>query len=171
MSGRLPGCALILLAGLWLALQLCEALRRRLDTLWELDLALGLMQSELETSVRPTGELCALLAARCGGETGAFFRTLSASLTTLGERRFDELWTAALAAELHALSREDRRCLERLGQSLGRYELDRQLGALALCREQLRRSYEQGRAALPTQRRLTLGLSLAGAALLLIVLV
>ena len=168
MSARLIGSTLVLAAGFALGAQQCAVHRRHMDLLWELELALGLLQNELETSVRPMPQLCALLAERCGGEVGRFFRTLVDSFPSLGERRFGELWSSAVDA-LPAVRPEDRRCLKRLGGSLGRYELDRQLQDLTLCREQLRRSWKQERDALPMHRRLAYGLSLAGAALLLIV--
>ena len=170
MNSRLIGAALILLAGLGLGLQLCALRRRQLATLRELETALGLLQSELETSVRPTAQLCAVLLARSCGETRAFFQTVEDSLPLLGEKCFEELWTAAAESCLGHLRREDRQSLERLGQSLGRYELSRQLQALTLCREELQRSWEQGCTALPEQNRLTVGFGLAGAAMLLILL-
>lgn len=167
---RLWGAALILTACLGAGLLRTASVRRRMETLRGLCGALELAEGELETRLTPLPELVRLLAGRSSGQTGDFFRLLDASFGFLGAEDFAALWSRAAATALTALSSADREELVRLGQVLGRFELDRQLAALEACVRALRGELEAARVRYPGDRRLSLGLGAAAGALLIVVL-
>ena len=92
------------------------------------------------------------------------------SLTALGEQSFEALYRAALAQNPVARDKDARRALEALGAVLGRYELKTQLDAVSGCLAALRRELDKREGEARDAGRLTLGLSLSGAALLGIIL-
>ena len=96
--------------------------------------------------------------------------------TTPGERNwgiysFFALWKNALGSAPALPEGEAVKALEELGTVLGRYELETQLRAVEGCRAVLCRRLDALRQSLPQTKRLTLGLSLAAAALVGIILI
>ena len=170
MRAQLFGALCVLAACVSMGAVACAERRRRLSALDELTAALRRMRAELASHARPTAELCRMLGESAAGETGAFFTLLLHSLGELGERPFYALWREAAGKALRSLREEERESFARLGESLGRYELEEQLGAIESCLAFFDSAREKARAELPAQRKLTLGLALSAGAMLTILL-
>lgn len=166
---RIAGAALILAAFVAAGLGAVGGKKRRIGVLRSLTGALERMEGELDTRVTPLPELCRLLSAD-GGQAGAFFAAVAASLDRLDRLTFSQLWREAGEACLGALEPEEREELDRLGQILGRYALPEQTAAIRACRAALRGRLEAAERAYPEQRRLSLGLGASAGLLLIIVL-
>lgn len=166
---KILGGALIFLGFLAAGLVHTSAEKKRIETLCQLVLALELMEGELSARRTPLPELTALLANRSTGQAGAFFRQLADSMEQLGDRSFDTLWSRA-AENLNALDRGEREELIRLGPVLGRFEMDKQLAALGCCCSALREALRGAQSRYPDKQRLSLGLTAAAGALLIIAL-
>lgn len=167
---RTLGICLVVLACVGFGLSLCMARQRRIRVLRELEKALGILAGELGTSVRATGALCTLLAENCAGEVGAFFQGVVSAIPDLAERSFAEIWEDSALRTLASLRAEERSLVAGLGGSIGRFELERQLEAVALCRRELRSALEEARRSYPAERKLCLGLSVSAGAMLAILL-
>lgn len=164
------GAALILCACLTAAgLLTCEQ-RQKLNALRDLSAALERLQAEL--SLRATGlpEISATFAKECRGAAARFFRALCEEMADLGERPFSAIWEGAARSALPELRGEELDVFCRLGETLGRYELQSQLAAIELCRSSLERDAALLADALPERRRLAFGLLGAAGALLCIIL-
>ena len=108
----------------------------------------------------PLPELCRKQARVGHPAVKAFFEEIYDSLSFLGDRSFTELWGQA-ADHLKEISSADREALKHLGGSLGRYELQHQLGALRTCRNALSFSLEELKQNYPNQKKLGIGLSIS----------
>ncbi|MCR5577318.1 MAG: stage III sporulation protein AB [Oscillospiraceae bacterium] len=171
MSGKLPGLLLIAGAALWSASAYLRCCRSRIRKLASLALLLELMQGELQSAAPPLEQLLVTLRPRLDGNARDFAASVSAGMGELGKRSFSEIWNTSLHTCFPELSEAERRELETLGSVLGRYELSRQLEAIARCRGFLKQSEQREASALREKTRLSLGLALTAAALLGIVLV
>ena len=167
---RILGICLIVFACVGFGLSLCRARQCRIRSLRELERALGMLAGELGTSVRPTGMLCTLLAERCRGEIELFFQSVVSAIPDLAERSFAEIWESAAQRSLSSLRPEERALVAGLGGSIGRFELDRQLEAVELCRREIHSALEEAGKNYPGERKLCLGLSASAAAMLAILL-
>lgn len=167
---RALGFALLLVsAALWAG----ERIRERTaanENLRSFCALLGQLYGLLETEGAPMPELLHTLTERADGAARDFARSLYASLTQLGEHSFEELYRAALEQNPVARDADARRALAALGALLGRYELTTQLEAVSGCLAALRRELDKREGEARDSGRLTLGLSLSGAALLGIIL-
>lgn len=124
------------------------------------------MRAELAARLCPMDELLTIASERAGTESSVFFQKVRESMADLNTRSFAELWKEASLAALPVLTDENRRQLDELGCTLGRYGVDEQLAA---CESYLRQSEERlqrERGRYPEQRRLYLALSAAAGMLL-----
>lgn len=103
--------------------------------------------------------------------TGAFFTRLCADMDELGEKSFSEIWRHAVWDELGMLGETAVDTLGALGENLGGCELALQCQALERASHEMERLAREEKAALPAKRRMSLGLSMAGGALLVIMLI
>ncbi len=165
------GLALTTLGCIGFALHDCACRRQRIQTLQELNAALELMEGELGTNNLPMPALCRSLSMQTAGAAARFFSQLTESLDRLGETSFAELWQEAAETCFQNLGRSELETLVRLGGSLGRYELTRQLGAIGACRISLEANLHAARRACPGEQKLTIGLSISAALLLLILFI
>ncbi len=149
---------------------LCAARRRRLQCLEALAAAVTAMEAELAGRAAPIPELAATLSERFDGPAGAFFRLLLSKLDRLGETPLYKLWSEAVRETLTDLTPDERAALCELGASLGRYPLDMQRQALALCRNALSDAAAAARRKEAEERRLIWAFSTASGVLLLILL-
>lgn len=145
-------------------------LRRRIRTLGAMGAFLELMQAELQTSALPLEQMLERLLPRLNEPARSFAAAVREGMAELGRRSFSEIWNAALESRLPELTEAEGSALRGLGSVLGRYELSRQLEAIAGCRACLKRSEADAISALPEKTRLALGLGLTVTALLGIVL-
>ena len=167
---HLLGAFLIVAASLAMGLAYVNGEKRRLRALRSAEQLLKAITGELETRLSPLPALFSRLPGRCDGAAAAFASAMNARLDRLGERQFRDLWAESVEIAFPMLSREERELLCTLGQSLGRYELERQLAELSLTLDLLAEAIARRSAALPEKKRLGLGLAWAGGALLVIVL-
>ena len=167
---RPVGALLILGACLAISAVGIRERRGRLRTLDGLDAALCLMEAEIGSRAAALPELAGFLATRCPGGAARFFQQLSGSLDALGEQTFYSLWVFCVRQALPELKETERQPLLELGRSLGRYSLDCQTKAIRLCRERIRQEAAAARESFARDSRLIWGLSFAGGAFLLILL-
>lgn len=168
---KLAGGLLILWAVVWFSYAVLRGKRMRADTLLELSVLMARMCGELETHAAPIPELLAALAPGAGGAGKLFLETLREGLSRLGAVEFSKLWDAAVQTVLPASDTAADRELHLAGMALGRYELRRQCEVLEQCSRELRSDAESVETELSQNRRLLWGLSLAVAALLIILLI
>lgn len=167
----LIGAVMILAACVLAAMRMVREETSRLRTLRELSAALARLQAEMNLHLTDLPSLAKSLGGECSDRAGRFFAGLSAKLDKLGEKSFPQLWAENVRELLPELEAEDREAFLRLGQTLGRYELDEQLAAIERCRATLDRSASQLAQCLPERRRLAFGLMSAAGALLCILLI
>lgn len=137
-----------------------KAVRQELFTLNALIAGVRVMRAELTSRLCPMEDLLRQAAEHAGSEADVFFQQCAERLTNLNEESFSDLWSDA-CQRITTISAEDRRQLEMLGDSLGRYELEEQLAA---CDRYLRVAEENAdklRVKLPELRKLSLALSAA----------
>ena len=168
---RIAGLLLIASGATWFVSAWLRLLRKRIRTLGALGIFLELMQAELQTSALPLEQMLERLLPRLSEPARSFAASVRAGMAELGRRSFSEIWNAALLRCLPELDDTEGSALRGLGNVLGRYELSRQLEAIAGCKAFLRRREADAASALPEKTRLALGLGLTFAALLGIVLV
>ena len=135
---RAVGVLLLAGSGLTMGLGAVERMARTRRDLTDLAAAISQAEGELALSFPSTPVLLEVLAGQAGGRAGAFFTLCSARLNQLGERDFDAIWSAALAASELSLSGEVLRQMETLGRALERYDADQ----LLRCCRQTRKSVE-----------------------------
>ena len=167
---RALGCAMIAAACLLYCLEYARAQSARLRELSSVAAMLMLMESELAARLTPLPELVSLLEPVASEPAKAFLALLTESLDRLGEESFGSIWSDCVRRAFRELKEDERAELERLGASLGRYDIGSQLHAVRQCAEALSRSEERCRSELPDRRKLHMGLACTGAALLVIVL-
>ena len=171
MNARLPGLLLIAIGATGAVRDYLQLCRDRVRTLSALGAMLELMQGELESSALPMGQLLEAIEKRLDEPALYFAVQVREGLKELGRHSFQEIWCEGLRLCLPQLGGPEREALAQLGAVLGRYELPRQLEALSVCRETLRRQEQQERGAMSDRVRLAVGLGLTGTALLWIVLI
>ena len=166
---KMLGMLLICSASLAAALSVMKTRVERIRSLRSLGRMLELMEGELSTALSPIPELVCSLEKKSTGAAGVFLAALNTRMESLGKERFPRLWNDSLRQSL-SLDHEDLDALKQLGSILGQYDLDRQLEAIAQCREHLLRSAE--RIALDHRQkcRTGCGVALLSAAMLCIAL-
>lgn len=143
---------------------------RHIERLCDFALFLSLMRSELQTNALPLPLLLETLLPRVNGSARSFAQALLQKLPQLAAEGFLSLWEESLAAVLPDAETEEKRVMEQLGQTLGRYDLNRQCQVLETCEQALRELAEEERRDLSQTGRLSWGLALSGAGMLVIVL-
>ncbi len=167
---RLVGALLAALACLDVALLWSRSRRERINVLDGLIRAMNVIEAELGGKASPLPPLMTKLS-REDGTIGAFFAAVSDALDSLGAQPFSEIWRSAVHAHFSLLPEWERSALTELGNALGRYPLQMQREAVALCREQLREQLALARKQYGEQARLVWALALSAGVLLGIVLI
>ena len=167
---RLLGALLILSAAVGIGLHFMSLSRSRLRALEDFDAALCLMRGELSLRNSPLPEVLEKLSQDSAGQARLFFMTLSDSLPLLGTCPFSRLWETTLQKSCPVLPETARRELIRLGNSLGRYDLERQLSELAAVQQRLEQIALQAAREYAQIRKLGPGLGAASGLLLAILL-
>ena len=133
---RLIGAALVAAGGALLGFQAAAELRRRVHALDQMEAGLALLERELELDLPPLPRLLERGAAHSDGAARELFRGCVRGLDRLDREDFSALWRR-LVGELSALGPEGQAVLYPLGDTLGRYEVRRQLEALSAARRRL----------------------------------
>ena len=142
---RLLGCCLLLLGcglGGFLA---GETLRNRQRVLEELLEALAMLERDLLLRRPPLPELMEALSREAPPLTRELFLGSARALESLERQSFPESWET-LCRELPALEEEDRRVLNTLGRSLGRWSAQEQAESIRQCRQTLREHAQRAEA-------------------------
>lgn len=168
---RAAGALMICLACLMYCLRYSRAAGARLR---ELDCAaymLELTAAELESRLTPLPELARKLSQSLGEPASGFLIRLMDGMDSLGEKSFSGIWSECAKLSFGALEEDELSALSELGTSLGRYDIDSQLSAIALCAAKLRNGAASCRTQTPEKRRLHLGLACSAAAILVVLLI
>ena len=168
---KIAGFVLLQLAALLFTLRYIGTKKRETAFLSSFCAMLEQLGGLLGCEAAPIPELIGELIPRSDGAASVFLQALAVSMDRLGEYSFFALWKNALGSAPALPEGEAVKTLEELGTVLGRYELETQLRAVEGCRAVLCRRLDALRQSLPQTKRLTLGLSLAAAALVGIILI
>lgn len=133
---RLVGAALVAAGGAWIGFQAAAALRRQVRELRQLEAGLSLLERELELNAPPLARLLERGAARSQGPARVLFQGCLRGLGRLDREDFSCLWRR-LVEEQTGLPPEGRDILSPLGDTLGRYEAERQREVLSAARRRL----------------------------------
>lgn len=130
------GAALVAAGGAALGFQAAVGLRKQVRALEEMSQGLALLERELELNAQPLSRLLERGAERSRGPAEELFRDCLQGLNHLDREDFSSLWRR-LVSGCHALGSEGQAVLFPLGDTLGRYDGERQREALAAARRRL----------------------------------
>ena len=164
------GSLIILFSSIFCSLRYLVDKRLRIRDLNDLCDGLSLMAGELELHRTSLPELMAFCEDRSRHNCRKFFSCLRKLDALLGKKSFSELWDSAVSLCFNSLSVTEQEELKRLGTVLGRMELSKQVSMLETCRGVLLDKLRQEENTYKETRKLSLGLSSALAALLIVVL-
>lgn len=133
---RLMGAVLVAAGGAALGFQAAAGLGRRVRALEEMSQGLALLERELELNAPPLSRLLERGAERSRGPAEALFRECLRGLDRLDREDFSTLWRR-LVSGCRALGSEGQAVLAPLGDTLGRYDGERQQEALSAVRRRL----------------------------------
>lgn len=133
---RLMGAALVAAGGAALGFQAAAGLRKQVRALEEMSQGLALLERELELNAQPLSRLLERGAERSRGPAEELFRDCLQGLNHLDREDFSSLWRR-LVSGCHALGSEGQAVLFPLGDTLGRYDGERQRETLAAARRRL----------------------------------
>lgn len=158
---KLTGFVLLQLSALMFLRRRLAAEKRRAENAASFRNMLEQLLGLLERESSPMPELLQSLQKHMHGAAARFVSALLDSMDMLGVHSFQELWRRALYAGSEDMDQELLRILEEPGAVLGRYELPRQLDAVSLCLDELRRYCEKQQREQPQKARLTVGITLS----------
>ena len=167
---KITGAVLILIACISAGLGYCKLRKMKISCLFELCRALSILKGELATSLLPLPRLFRSVSEKSKGDCAVFFSLLSSSLEEISEEDFNSLWEKTASSIFKALSEDELKAFSSLGCVLGKFQIDQQLSALENVIAVLQSSLSSEKSAFSAQQRLSLGLSAAGAMLILLVL-
>ena len=166
---RLMGAALVAAGGALLGFQAAAGLGRRVRSVREMEAGLELLERELELSAPPLPRLLERGAEHSRGPARALFQGCVRGLDSLDREDFSTLWRR-LVREQTGLPAEGQAVLLPLGDTLGRYEGERQREALSAARRRLGELAGRLEADSRRQGRVYQALGLSGGAFLVILL-
>ena len=166
---RLIGAVLVAAGGAFWGFQAAAGLRRRVRALRQMEDGLSLLERELELNAPPLAHLLERGASRSEGPARILFRGCLQGLDRLDRETFSHLWRRLLG-ELSELSPEGQAILLSWGDTLGRYEAERQREAIAAARRRLEELSARLEADSRRQGRVYQALGLSGGAFLVILL-
>lgn len=133
---RLMGAVLVAAGGAALGFQAAAGLRSQVRALGEMSQGLALLERELELNAPPLSRLLERGAERGRGPAEALFRGCLRGLDDLDREDFSTLWRR-LVSGCEVLGSEGQAVLAPLGDTLGRYDGERQREALSAARRRL----------------------------------
>ena len=133
---RLMGAVLVAAGGAILGFQAAAVLRRRGRAVRRMEEGLALLERELELNAPPLSRLLERGAAHSQGPARALFQGCTQGLDNLDREDFSSLWRR-LVRERAELTPEGQAILLPLGNTLGRYEGERQRETLSAARRRL----------------------------------
>lgn len=166
---RMTGAVLVAAGAAWLGFQAAAGLRSRTRAIRDMAGGLAVLERELELNAPPLSRLLAQGAARSQGIAGALFHACAQGLDNLAQESFADLWRR-LTGRLFQLGREGQAVVAPLGDTLGRYDGERQREALAAARRRLEELAAQTEEDSRRMGRVYQALGLSGGAFLVILL-
>mgnify|MGYP002511570326 FL=1 len=130
------GAALVAAGGAWMGFQAAAGLRKRGRAVRQMEEGLALLERELELNAPPLSRLLERGAAHSQGPARALFQGCTQGLDNLDREDFSSLWRR-LVRERAELTPEGQAILLPLGNTLGRYEGERQRETLSAARRRL----------------------------------
>ena len=141
---RMAGSVLLFLSFAWLGLHAARELRRKTALLEELLAAVEQLRRELDQSLTPLPELLEGIGTNSGVELNRFFRTC-AQRARKPDPSFAAGWNEALEILRQDLDERTQRCMQKLGNGLGRYDVEAEGRLLSAAEEELRECLSQRR--------------------------
>ena len=166
---RLIGAALVAAGGAWLGYLAAKELRGQVRAVRQMAEGLALLERELELSAPPLSRLLERGAAHSQGPARGLFQGCARGLDRLDREDFSSLWRR-MVRERTELTPEGQAVLLPLGDTLGRYDGERQREALAAVRRRLGELAGRLEADSRRQGRVYQVLGLSGGAFLVILL-
>lgn len=163
------GAVLVAAGGACLGFQAAAGLRRRVKAVRQMEAGLALLERELELNAPPLASLLERGAKHSQGPARELFEGCLRGLNDLDREDFSSLWRR-LVEEQTGLPPEGRDILFPLGDTLGRYEAERQREALSAARRRLEELAARLEADSRRQGRVYQALGLSGGAFLVILL-
>ena len=133
---HLLGAVLVAAGGALLGFQAAAGLRKRGRAVRQMEEGLALLERELELSAPPLSRLLERGAAHSQGPARGLFQGCARGLDRLDREDFSSLWRR-MVRERTELTPEGQAVLLPLGDTLGRYDGERQREALAAARRRL----------------------------------
>lgn len=166
---RLTGAVLVLGCTTWLGLRAAWRLRQKARHLEDLEAGLLRIEQELELSAPLLTELMEELTATSRGCAAALFAGCLRGLRESERSPFSQIWREELEKQ-QELDLDSRRCLEPLGNVLGRYSGEKQRQAISGVRTRLEELRRAAEAQVRSQGKVYQVLGLSGGAFFLILL-
>ena len=166
---HLLGAVLVAAGGALLGCQAAAGLRKRGRAVRQMEEGLALLERELELSAPPLSRLLERGAAHSQGPARGLFQGCAQGLDRLDREDFSSLWRR-MVRERTELTPEGQAVLLPLGDTLGRYDGERQREALAAARRRLGELAGRLEADSRRQGRVYQALGLSGGAFLVILL-
>ena len=166
---RLMGAVLVAAGGAALGFQAAAGLRRRVRAARQTEVGLAVLERELELSAPPLSWLLERGAAQAEGSARKLFQDCIRGLDSLDREEFSALWRR-LVRERDELGEQGQAVLAALGDTLGRYDAQRQREAIAAARRRLEELAAQLETDSRRQGRVYQALGLSGGAFLVILL-
>ena len=130
---RLLGAIMIVSAMSMIGILKYAEYKKCCNVLREITAMLELMKSEICTYHAPINLVFDRVYSGFDGEISDFAKELMASLDSLGDREFSELWADAALKTLDCIPPDCMKELKLLGTSIGRYNAEIQCEALDRC--------------------------------------
>ena len=166
---RLVGAVLVAAGGACLGFQAAAGLRKRGRAVRQMEAGLALLERELELNAPPLSRLLERGASHSQEPARALFQGCTQGLDNLDREDFSSLWRR-LVQERAELTPEGQAILLPLGNTLGRYEGERQRETLSAARRRLGELAARLEADSRRQGRVYQVLGLSGGAFLVILL-
>ena len=169
MMLRMTGAVLVAAGAAWLGFQAAAGLRSRTRAIRDMAGGLAVLERELELNAPPLSRLLERVAAHSQGPARGLFQGCARGLDRLDREDFSSLWRQ-MVRERTELTPEGQAVLLPLGDTLGRYDGERQREALAAARRRLEELAGRLEADSRRQGRVYQVLGLSGGAFLVILL-
>ena len=168
---KLMGACFVAAASFFIGLAARQGMRRQVDLLRQLRLALELMQGEMELHGPPVAELFDTVGRQMDGPVGSLFRGASVEMSAVTGRPPQTAMRMILEQEPSLLGQEETGLLLELCGCLGRYDLGGQSRALELYKRRLDSMVSEAEKLLRRRARSSMTASVcAGLALIVILL-
>ena len=164
------GIVMIVLASVLSGLTYIKLKDSRIKELNSVCLMLETMQRELEARLTPLPELFELIRDGDIGVASGFSETILKQMENLGQTDFRIIWNSCVEASFTKLNERELFELQRIGDVLGKYSVEKMNRTLSICHDYLKKALEADVGEYPQRRRLAIGLSVSAGAMLTIVL-